>query len=111
MRLLDRIFPSRVGRRLAPLAAEIARRSQPAVAAIVSDRFRSMSIPEARGYIRARARLAVQIETDAVVAADGAISRALAEKLAEMAIEQVIVRMIVAQVKAAPVRVERRRAA
>ena len=110
MRLLDRLFPARLQRRLMPLANELGRRCQPAVERAISEDLASMSFAEARGYLRARARPAVQAAV--ADAADAAISPALTAMLMEMAIEQVIVRMIAEHVKSAtPPRVALRRAA
>ena len=75
MGLRDLLFPLHARRRLARIAAEIGRRSLPLAAAAVGNRMLSMTLPEARGYVRARARLAVHAEVDALSAAGQAFRR------------------------------------
>ncbi len=53
MRFLEFFFPVNVRRQMAQLATEIARRSEPTVAAALVGRVREMRIGEARGYLRA----------------------------------------------------------
>jgi len=90
----DLLFPLHARRRLARTAAEVGRRSLPLAAAAVGNRMLSMTLPEARGYIRARARLAVLAEIDALLAGGQAVSPEIRHQLAELALEQVVVRMM-----------------
>ncbi len=81
-------------RRMAQMAASIARQSLPIVAAAVGDRMFAMRLAEARGYVRARARLAVMAEIAAMSAAGQIVPSKLHDELVEMVLEQVVVRMI-----------------
>jgi hypothetical protein len=98
MGLRDLLFPLHGRRRLAQLAAAIGRRSLPLAAAAVGNRMVSMTLPEARGYVRARARLAVMAEIDALSASGQAVSPAMSHQLVELALEQIVVRMIAQRV-------------
>ncbi len=111
MGLRDLLFPLQARRRLARIAAEIGRRSLPLAAAAVGNRMLSMTLPEARGYIRARARLAVQAEIDALSISGQALSPAMSHQLVELALEQVVVRMMAQRVVEQPVSLVVRRAA
>jgi hypothetical protein len=94
MGLHDLLFPLHARRRLARLATAIGRRSMPLAAAAVGDRMYSMTLSEARGYVRARARLAVAAEVNALSGAGQTISPAMGQQLLELALEQVVGRMI-----------------
>jgi hypothetical protein len=111
MGLQDLLFPLNARRRLARLATAIGRRSLPLAAAAVGDRMFSMTLPEARGYVRARARLAVVAEIDALSAADQAVSPAMSHQLLELALEQVVGRIIAQRMVDEPVQPYIRRAA
>jgi hypothetical protein len=111
MGLRDLLFPLHARRRLTQIAAEIGRRALPLAAAAVGNRMLSMTLPEARGYVRARARLAVQAEIDALSAASQTLSPAMSHQLVEFALEQVVVRMMAQRVVEQPVPLFVRRAA
>ena len=116
MRLLDRLFPARLQRCLCRSPREIGRRCQPAVERAIHEDLALMSFAEARGYLRARARPAVQM---AVAACRGGGCDAFNSTLRRDAdrkwpSSRVIVRMIAEQVKSiatAPAQIERRLAA
>ena len=66
MYLLSFLIRRRTQREVIRLANEVARRSRLAVWEQVYHEIGHMSVPEARGYIRARAANALQCEADAV---------------------------------------------
>lgn len=111
MGLHDLLFPLHARRRLARLASAIGRRSMPLAAAAVGDRMFSMTLSETRGYVRARARLAVAAEVNALSSAGQAISPAMGHQLMELALEQVVGRLIVQRMVEEPAQFYQRRAA
>jgi hypothetical protein len=111
MGLHDLLFPLHARRRLARLATTVGRRSLPLAAAAVGNRMFSMTLPEARGYVRARARTAILAEVDALSAAGQSLSPATSHQLVELALEQVVVRMIAQRVVEEPAALPGRRAA
>jgi hypothetical protein len=111
MRLHDLLFPLAARRRTVKLAASIARKSLPMAAAAIGDRMFGLTLPEARGYVRARARLAVMAELDALVAAGQQLSPQMQYELVELALEQVVVRMIAVRMVEVQTTVPLRRAA
>ena len=111
MRLLELLFPVNVRRQLAQLATEIARRSEPMVAAVLVDRVAEMPISEARGYIRARARRMIESEIEELSTGAPAIRNVPRGPLVEETLERIIVWVIAASVKSAPRASAPRRAA
>lgn len=111
MKLLELLFPLHARRRLVRLASTIGRRSLPLAAAAVGDRMYSMTLPEARGYVRARARLAVQTEIDALSEGGQIVSPALGHQLVELALDQVVGRIIAQRLIEQPAPLHARRAA
>jgi hypothetical protein len=111
MRFLENVFPINLRRQLAQLATEIARRSQPAVVAVVGDRVRQISIAEARGYIRARGRRVIEEEIDELMATAPAIRNVPRGPLVEETLERIIVWVNAESVKDAPRVGTQRRAA
>jgi hypothetical protein len=111
MRFLENFFPINLRRQLAQLATEIARRSQPAVVAVVGDRARQSSIAEARGYIRARGRRVIEEEIDELTATAPAIRNVPRGPLVEETLERIIVWVIAESVKDASRAGMQRRAA
>lgn len=81
-------------RRVARLATTICRRSLPMAAAAVGERMFSMRLSEARGYIRARSRLAVMAEIEELTLSGQSLSPRLRNQLVEMTLEQVVGRLI-----------------
>jgi hypothetical protein len=102
MRFLEFLFPVNTRRQLAQLATEIARRSQPAVVAVVGGPIRQLGIAEARGYIRARARRVIEDEIDELTATAPVIRTMPRGPLVEETLERIIVWVIAESVKSAP---------
>jgi hypothetical protein len=102
MRFLELLFPTNMRRQLAQLATEIARRCQPEAVAMVGLRIRPMSIAEARGYVRAKARRVVHDEIDELIETAPAIRAVPREPLVEEALERIVVWVIAESVKTAP---------
>ena len=102
MRFLGLLFPTNMRRQLAQLATEIARRCQSEAVAVIGLRIRPMSIAEARGYVRARARRVVQAEIDDLLETAPAIRAVPREPLVEETLERIVVWVIADCVKNAP---------
>jgi len=111
MRLLELLFPTNMRRQLAQLATEIARRCQPEAVAVVGVRIRAMSIAEARGYVRAKARRVVRDEIDDLLETAPAIRKMPRDPLVEETLERIIVWVIAESVKSTPRLEAARRAA
>lgn len=90
------IFPSET--KLATLAQKLADGCQEQVWRRVSEKSLAMTLPEARGYVRARAAVVVKRAVDATIARTASLATAR-EQLQELATEQVI-RLISAQLRA-----------
>ena len=102
MRFLELLFSTNMRRQLAQLATEIARRCQSEAVAVVGLRIRPMSIAEARGYVRARARRVVQAEIDDLLESAPVIRAVPREPLVEETLERIVVWVIAESVKTAP---------
>jgi len=111
MAIYDLLFPLRARRRVARLAATVGRRSLPQAAAAIGDRASSMTLSEGRGFARARARMAVEAELDALLSSGEILSQAMHAELVEQALEQVVVRIVAQQIVDKPVWLPVRRAA
>jgi hypothetical protein len=111
MRFLEFFFPVNARRQMAQLGTEIARRCQPAAVEVVGERIGPMSIAEARGYIRARARRVVETEIDELLLTFPAIRTVPRGPLVEETLERIVVWVIAESVKNSPRLAAMRRAA
>jgi hypothetical protein len=114
MRWIDFLFGFGARRKLAQLVAQVARLSEPEVAAALDGRMMHMSAAQARGYIRARARLTVENRA-AFVFSSGKMRPppALFAAATGQALDRVVGRLVAAHVISQPIFVStsRRRAA
>jgi hypothetical protein len=111
MRFLEFLFPVNARRQMAQLGTEIARRCQPAAVEVVGEQIGPMSIAEARGYIRARARRVVEGEIDELLLTAPAIRTVPRGPLVEETLERIVVWVIAESVKNSPRLAAMRRAA
>lgn len=111
MGLHDLLSSLGVRRRMTRMTASIARQALPMVAAAVGDRMFAMRLAEARGYVRARARLAVIAEIEAMSAGGQLVPAAMQNELLEMVLDQVVIRMIATRMVEVQTTVPLRRAA
>ncbi len=112
MSWIDFLFGFGTRRKLAQLVAQVARLSEPEVAASLQGRMSRMSTAEARGYIRARARLTVEDRTSFVVSAGKLkLSTPLYHAANARALDRVVSRLIAAHVIAQPISVSPHRRA
>jgi hypothetical protein len=110
MRLIDLLSTLRSRGQMAQLAAELVRRTRDEVAAKVGDRIERMSIAEARGYVRARARGVLESHLNAVLRQPNLSRPAVRTALVDEALERTIMMLVGQKLKAAPMRTMRRAA-
>jgi hypothetical protein len=89
MSLWSRMFSSVSTRQISNWAVEVARRCQIEVAHRLEDSIHRMSLPEARGYIRARSARVIDAEMALVCRRTGCQS-AVAAAIRERAVEETI---------------------
>jgi hypothetical protein len=89
MSLWSRLFSSVSTRQVSNWAVEVARRCQIEVAHRLNDSIHRMSLPEARGYIRARAARVIDAEMSLVRRRTGC-QESIAAAIRERAVEETI---------------------
>ena len=112
MRWIEKLVELFSNRKLAQMVSQVARLSEPVVAATVQGHMTGMSAAEARGYVRARARLVVE-DRVAFVISSGAMSLPprMLSATSTYALDRVVGRLVAAHVLAQPTPRAYRRAA
>ena len=90
MQLLNFLVLRRTKREIARLANDVARRSRLAVWEQVYHQIGNMSVPEARGYVRAKASLALCAEVESVFERHGEWNSAQRASLVAQAKDKVV---------------------
>jgi hypothetical protein len=106
MRWIDRLLGLGANRKLAQLVSQVARLSETEVATALDGRMTTMSAAQARGYIRARARLTVE-DRAAFVFSSGKMRppTTLFAAASAQALDRVVGRLVAAHVISQPLSV------
>jgi len=94
MHLFDLFLPLRGPKQVASLASELTQRSCAAVWDAAQHRVLSMSVSEARGYLRAKATEVVAAKVDARVLAQRGIAPAARANIVSLAADGVVERLL-----------------
>jgi len=85
---------------LQEVAQEVAKQARHRVWQLVNRRIATMRVPEARGYVRARASILIEREVDAILHSTRAIKASDRQRVSQLALNMVV-RLIQAQARIA----------